>query len=386
MTLNNSFDVIVIGVGSMGSATSYYLAKRGYKVLGLEQFDISHEFGSHAGQSRIIRKAYFEHPGYVPLLERAYENWEALEWETGKQVYYKTGLLYAGNPNNEMIKGVERSAGLYNIDLDQVNIAAAADQFPQFKFPDDFEILLEPEAGFITPEKAIRLYASQAKKNGAAIHSNEKVINWEKERNTILVKTDKQTYQCDKLIITAGAWAGKMIPGLVDKIKVTRQFVAWIKTKNDDQFELNKFPCWMISDDEKHGCYYGFPLLDTEKFGEPAGLKLAHHFPNEVTDPDKVDRLTTEKDIQNLNYCLNKYLPGVFDSILHTKICLYANSPDEDFIIDKLPGYEENVSIACGFSGHGFKFASVVGEILADLAIEGRSDLPIEFLNANRFV
>jgi len=386
MTLNNSFDVIVIGVGSMGSATSYYLAKRGYKVLGLEQFDISHEFGSHAGQSRIIRKAYFEHPGYVPLLERAYENWEALEWETGKQVYYKTGLLYAGNPNNEMIKGVERSAGLYNIDLDQMNIAAAVDQFPQFKFPDDFEILFEPEAGFITPEKAIRLYASQAKKNGAAIHSNEKVIDWKKDKNIILLKTDKQTYQCDKLIITAGAWAGKMIPGLADKIKVTRQFVAWIKTKNDDQFELNKFPCWMISDDEKHGCYYGFPLLDTEKFGEPAGLKLAHHFPNEVTDPDKVDRLTTEKDIQNLNYCLNKYLPGVFDSILHTKICLYANSPDENFIIDKLPGYEENVSIACGFSGHGFKFASVVGEILADLAIEGRSDLPIEFLNAKRFV
>ena len=386
MTLNNSFDVIVIGVGSMGSATSYYLAKRGYKVLGLEQFDISHEFGSHAGQSRIIRKAYFEHPGYVPLLERAYENWEALEWETGKQVYYKTGLLYAGNPNNEMIKGVERSAGLYNIDLDQMNIAAAADQFPQFKFPDDFEILFEPEAGFITPEKAIRLYASQAKKNGAAIHSNEKVIDWKKDKNIILLKTDKQTYQCDKLIITAGAWAGKMIPGLADKIKVTRQFVAWIKTKNDDQFELNKFPCWMISDDEKHGCYYGFPLLDTEKFGEPAGLKLAHHFPNEVTDPDKVDRLTTEKDIQNLNYCLNKYLPGVFDSILHTKICLYANSPDENFIIDKLPGYEENVSIACGFSGHGFKFASVVGEILADLAIEGRSEHPIEFLNAKRFV
>jgi len=386
MTLNNSFDVIVIGVGSMGSATSYYLAKRGYKVLGLEQFDIPHEFGSHAGQSRIIRKAYFEHPGYVPLLERAYENWEALEWETGKQVYYKTGLLYAGNPNNEMIKGVERSAGLYNIDLDQMNIAAAVDQFPQFKFPDDFEILFEPEAGFITPEKAIRLYASQAKKNGAAIHSNEKVIDWKKDKNIILLKTDKQTYQCDKLIITAGAWAGKMIPGLADRIKVTRQFVAWIKTKNDDQFELNKFPCWMISDDEKHGCYYGFPLLDTEKFGEPSGLKLAHHFPNEVTDPDKVDRLTTEKDIQNLNYCLNKYLPGVFDSILHTKICLYANSPDENFIIDKLPGYEENVSIACGFSGHGFKFASVVGEILADLAIEGRSDLPIEFLNANRFV
>lgn len=385
MTANTSFDFIVIGVGSMGSAACYYLSKRGHKVLGLEQFDISHEFGSHAGQSRIIRKAYFEHPDYVPLLERAYQNWKTLEWETGKQVYYKTGLLYAGKATNEMIAGVERAAGMYNIDLDELNDIAAADQFPQFKFPEDFEILFEPEAGFITPEKSIRLYAKQAKHYGATIHSNEKVIEWVKNENSVIVKTDKETYQCNKLIITAGAWAGKMIPGFDNKIKVTRQFVAWVKTKNDDLFALNKFPCWMIGDDKKHGCYYGFPLLDMEKFGEPAGLKLAHHFPLQVTDPDHVNRQTTEEDIENVKYCLNKYLPGAFDSILSSKICLYANSPDENFIIDLLPGYEENVSIACGFSGHGFKFASVVGEILADLAIDGKTNLPIGFLNANRF-
>jgi len=385
MTLNNSFDVIVIGVGSMGSATCYFLAKRGYKVLGLEQFDISHEFGSHAGQSRIIRKAYFEHPDYVPLLEKAYKNWNDLEQETGEELYFKTGLLYAGTSNNEMIKGVKQSAALYNIELELLNNADTVKRFPQFLFPRNFEILFEPEAGFLPPERSIRLYASQAKKNGATINTNEKVIGWKKDGTNIVVKTDKNSYQCNKLIITTGAWAGKMIPGFSDKIKVTRQFVAWIKTKDDIQFALNNFPCWMVSDDEKHGCYYGFPLLDTKKFGEPAGLKLAHHFPKEVTDPDKVDRQTTENDIQNLKYCLDKYLPGVFDSILSTKICLYANSPDENFIIDKLPGYEENVSIACGFSGHGFKFSSVVGEILADLAIEGRSDLPIEFLNANRF-
>jgi len=392
MTLNNSFDVIVIGVGSMGSATCYFLAKRGYKVLGLEQFDISHEFGSHAGQSRIIRKAYFEHPDYVPLLEKAYKNWNDLEQETGEELYFKTGLLYAGTSNNEMIKGVKQSAALYNIELEQLNNADTVKRFPQFLFPRNFEILFEPEAGFLPPERSIRLYASQAKKNGATINTNEKVIEWsegtpseKKDGTNIIVKTDKNSYQCNKLIITTGAWAGKMIPGFSDKIKVTRQFVAWIKTKDDIQFALNNFPCWMVSDDEKHGCYYGFPLLDTKKFGEPAGLKLAHHFQKEVTNPDKVDRQTTENDIQNLKYCLDKYLPGVFDSILSTKICLYANSPDENFIIDKLPGYEENVSIACGFSGHGFKFSSVVGEILADLAIEGRSDLPIEFLNANRF-
>ena len=369
----------------MGSAACYYVSKRGHKVLGLEQFDISHELGSHAGQSRIIRKAYFEHPDYVPLLERAYQNWKTLEWETEKQVYFRTGLLYAGQPENVIITGVERSAGLYNISLDDLNSLAAADQFPPFRFPEDFEILFEPDAGFITPERSIRLYAKQAKHYGATIHSNEKVIEWKIEGNSVIVKTDKETYQCSKLVITAGAWAGKMIPGLASKIKVTRQFVAWIKTKNDDQFALNKFPCWMIGDDKKQGCYYGFPLLDTEKFGEPAGLKLAHHLPAQITDPDHVNRQTTDEDMEDLKYCLNKYLPGTFESVLSTKICLYANSPDENFIIDHLPGYHETVSIACGFSGHGFKFASVVGEMLAELAIDGKTNLPIQFLRATRF-
>ena len=380
-----SFDVIVIGVGSMGSATCYYLSKRGYKVLGLEQFDISHEFGSHAGQSRIIRKAYFEHPDYVPLLERAYENWKILEEGTSEQLYFKTGLLYAGTSNNEMIKGVKRSAALYNIELEILKVTDATKRFHPFAFPEDFEILVEPGAGFIPPEKAIRLYAAQAKQNGALIRPNEKVIEWKREGSNIIVTTNRDSYQCNKLIITTGAWAGKMIPGFADKIKVTRQFVAWIKPNNEKQFVLNNFPCWMIGDNEKHGCYYGFPILDTKIFGEPAGLKLAHHFPKEVTDPDKVDRRTTENDIQNLKYCLDKYLPGVFDSVLSTKICLYGNSPDENFIIDELPGFENNVSIACGFSGHGFKFASVIGEILADLAIDGKTDLPIDFLNAKRF-
>ncbi|HET9744286.1 MAG TPA: N-methyl-L-tryptophan oxidase [Chitinophagaceae bacterium] len=380
-----SFDVIVIGVGSMGSATCCDVARRGYKVLGLEQFDISHELGSHAGQTRIIRKAYFEHPDYVPLLEKAYKNWNHMEQETSEQVYFKTGLLYAGSSKNEIIKGARLAASLYNIPLEQLNISTASTRFPQFSFPKHFEIMFESEAGFITPEKAIRLYTAEAKKNGAVIHTHEKVIEWSKDGSDVIVKTEKDTYHANKLIITAGAWAGKVIPAMADKIRVTRQFVAWIKTKEDKKFALNNFPCWMIGDDEKPGCYYGFPLLDTEKFGEPAGLKLAHHFPFQPTDPDHVNRETTNEDIENLKYCLDRYLPGVFDSVLHTKICLYGNSPDENFIIDKLPGYEENVSIACGFSGHGFKFASVVGEILADLAIDGQTSLPIEFLNAGRF-
>ena len=154
MSINNSFDIIVIGVGSMGSSTCYYLAQRGYKVLGLEQFTISHEFGSHVGQSRIIRKAYFEHPDYVPLMGKAYENWKTLEKATGEQIYFRTGLLYAGNSTNEIIKGIKLAASLYNIELEKINMDASSRRFPSFVFPETFEALFEPEAGFIPPRKS----------------------------------------------------------------------------------------------------------------------------------------------------------------------------------------------------------------------------------------
>ena len=379
------FDVIVIGVGSMGSSACYYLSKRGYKVVGLEQFNTPHEQGSHAGQSRIIRKAYFEHPDYVPLLNKAYKNWKDLEDETNTKIYYRTGLAYFGKPGNEMMKGVKYSASLYNIPVENLNASSATKRFPEFRIPPGFEIVFEPEAGFIIPEKAILLYKQQAIQQGAEINTKEKVIEWKKEGNNIIVVTDKNMYQCKKLIITAGAWAGKMIPGFADKIKVTRQFVAWIKPKKENDFTLNNFPCWMIADEEKPGAYYGFPVLPAATAEGPAGLKLAYHYPGVITDPDNVHRQTIPGDIENLTWFLNKYLPGTFESVIAAKICLYANSPDENFIIDKLPGFEEQVTIACGFSGHGFKFASVVGEILADLAMEGTTTHPIDFLSAKRF-
>lgn len=378
------FDVIVIGVGSMGSSACYHLAKRGYKVLGLEQFDITHEYGSHAGQSRIIRKAYFENPDYVPLLKRAYENWKGFEAETGTQLFFKTGLLYFGPPGNLLIKGVKQSASLYNIEANEISRAEINKQFSQFKIPQNFQTLFEPDAGFVTPEKTIRLYVQQAIKNGCEIHANEKVIEWKKEGSGISVATGKNIYHCQKLIITAGAWAGKMIPGFAETIKVTRQFIAWIKPKNWDAYSFSKFPCWLMTDDTKPGCYYGFPILPKPGFEGPGGLKIAHHHPAVETAPEHVNRQMTKDDEDNLRSAFNKYFNDDFGSVLSYKICLYANSPDEDFIIDKLPGYEEQVIIACGFSGHGFKFVPVVGEILADLATGGRTNLPIEFLGLKR--
>jgi sarcosine oxidase len=381
----SSFDVIVIGVGSMGSSACYHLASRGCNVLGLEQFGIAHEFGAHAGQSRIIRKAYFENSDYVPLLERAYTNWHALEAETGIQIYFKTGLVYFGPADHLLIKGVKQSASLYNVVLENVDRASAIKRFPSFHIPNDFEILFEPEAGFVTPENAIRLFAKHATGKGAEIHAQEKVIEWKQEGHGVVVTTDQNVYSCKKVIITAGPWAGKMIPTLSGKLKITRQFVAWINPKKWSDFGLGNFPCWLMTDETSRGCYYGFPILNELKFGPPRGLKVAHHYPARETDPDHVDRQMTQEDREDLNYVLHKYLPGCFESLLSYKICLYANSPDEDFIIDKLPGFEDHVSIACGFSGHGFKFASVVGEILADLALDGETKLPIGFLSAKRF-
>jgi len=368
----------------MGSSTCYFLSQRGYKVLGLEQFDISHEFGSHAGQSRIIRKAYFEHSDYVPLLNRAYENWKKLEDETGEQIYFRTGLVYFGPPEHQVIKGSKQSAYLYGIEIETLDASLSAERFPQFNIPGDFECLHEPDAGFLTPEKAIRLYAQQAKKHGAEIHIKEKVLDWKKDGDGIAVRTNKDEYRCTRLVITAGAWAGKMIPSFREKLKITRQFVAWIDVNEENDFRLGNFPCWLIADNKKPGAYYGFPILPTEKFGQPAGLKLAHHHPDGETDPDAVNRKPTNGDEENLKYALDKYFPGRLNSLLTSKICLYANSPDVNFIIDKLPGYED-VVIACGFSGHGFKFVSVVGEILADLATNGKTELPIDFLSTKRF-
>ncbi|MCA6500520.1 MAG: N-methyl-L-tryptophan oxidase [Chitinophagaceae bacterium] len=377
------FDVIVLGVGSMGAATCYQLAERGYKVLGLEQFDIPHELGSHGGQSRIIRKAYAEHPDYVPLLERAYQNWKSLEEITGEQVYFKTGLLYSGKTNDPFIKGVKLSSEKYNIPVEELSQVDAQKRYPQFKLPDGNKQLLEPDAGFVTPERSILLFTEQAIKKGALIRTREKVNDWKRVQGTITVTTDKGQYCAKKLVITAGPWGGKMIPQLARHLTVTKQIIAWMKPKKWDDFTLGNFPCWII----EHGGhdYYGFPILPEDKPGGPSGMKLAVHFPlGEPTDPDAVNRKIRDVDEKVLIDALQLLIPDGYESTLSLKTCLYTNSPDQHFIIDHLPGYEKDVAIAAGFSGHGFKFVSVVGEVMADLAMNGQCNLPIEFLSIGR--
>jgi sarcosine oxidase len=382
--MTKEFDVIVIGVGSMGSSTCYQLASRGVSVLGLEQFSVPHDQGSHAGQSRIIRKAYFEHADYVPLLERAYDNWKHLEAITGSQVYFPTGLLYAGKPDEILIKGVKHSSEKYNVPIESVSKQELVKRFPQFQVPDDYEVLFEPDAGFVTPERAVSLYVDQAIKAGATIHSNEQTRSWKQNETSIEVVTNKGTYLCKKLVITAGAWTDKMLPELSTRLQVTRQVIAWVNPSTQKLFELGNFPCWLIDDHTQAGMYYGFPVLSTDKFGTPAGLKVAHHYPGSPTQVESVDRSVTKEEEELLVKSLTKFLPNGYESMSVLKTCLYTNTPDENFIIDFVPESNKHVIMAAGFSGHGFKFVSVVGEIVADLSIMGSTQLRIEFLAVSR--
>lgn len=383
---HNSFDVIVLGVGSMGSATCFHLARRGLKVLGLEQFSIPHDQGSHAGQSRIIRKAYFEHPDYVPLLERAYQNWQDLEKLTDTPLYHETGLLYYGPPEDEMMQGVKSSAKTYDVPLEVLNQDHNQNRFPQITVPSHYEGLLEPGAGFLPPERAILLYTDQAIKQGAVIKTQEKVLSWKKNPGGgVTVISDKGTYHAAKLVITAGPWAGHFIPQLQPKLQVTRQVLAWVIPKNPQPFELGQLPCWMIVDEVNPGILYGFPIMPVGQFNGPIGFKAGYHVPGQVSDPDRIEREVSQEEEQKIIDALLRFFPESYQSTHVLKTCLYTYTPDENFVIDFLPGFDQDVVIAAGFSGHGFKFASVVGEILADLSAEGATALPIGFLNASRF-
>jgi sarcosine oxidase len=378
-----NYDVIVIGVGSMGSAVCYHLAQNGAKVLGIEQFHSPHEHGSHTGQTRIIRKAYFEHPGYVPLLERAYENWHRIEELTGSRLYFKTGLLYIGQPGHSVIKGVKHASSLCGIAINETD--GNAFSYPQFKIHKDQTAILEQDAGFLLPEKTVNTYIELAIQQGAAIHSNEVVLDWEKKDGSIQVKTNKTFYSCARLVITAGAWMKKMAKDISKHLRITRQFLIWVQPSDTEPYSSPHFPCWMIARSNGEGVFYGFPYLNDPTIAGPAGLKFGLHYPGPETDPSHVNRDVTKKEIEAVVDELSDNLPIAKTPVVAVKTCLYSNSPDEDFIIDMLPAYDNDVIIAAGFSGHGFKFVSVIGEILAELAIEGKTKFPLEFLSLRRF-
>jgi sarcosine oxidase len=376
--MGERYDVIVIGVGGMGSAACYHLARRGVRVLGLEQFNIPHDRGSSHGHSRMIRTAYYEHPDYVPLLQRAWGLWKQLEDESLVKVLHQTGGLYLGPPNGELVAGSLASSRTHNLAHDLLTRDEVRSQFPQFRVPEDWIGLLEHQAGYLLPELAISAHVHLAMRHGADVRGDEPVMRWETSTAGATVTTSKGTYEAGEIVFCGGAWSDKLVRDLGVPLVVTRQVLGWVQPRRRDLFLFGVLPVWAI-DNGDGTIYYGFPLIP-----ESAGLKLAHHGRGSRVDPDTIEREPQPGDEETFRPALKKYLPDADGPVVSMRICMYTNSPDGHFILDRHPRHS-HVTIACGFSGHGFKFCSVIGEALADLAAKGMTELPIAFLGLERF-
>lgn len=380
---DQSYDVIVVGVGSMGASTCYQLARAGLKILGLEARSIVNDNSSHSGQTRIVRKAYFEHPDYVPLLESVYQGWKELEEVSGSQFYFPTGLAYFGKSSHPQMEAVKDSADSYGIPLKKLDQKDQQNQLPQFAMPSGYETLIEPEAGFVLTDQVIQTYRELATESGVLFREWESVTQWKFIGTDIQVETNRRKYICKKLILTAGAGSTAILPRNFPSLKVTRQLIFWWKIRNPKLVSYPNFPCWLIAREDGKGSYYGFPLLDA-KFGPTKGLKVAYHYPGEEYTEGM--ELKVDREIQEVKQIMTQYMPGILKEIDEVTTCLYTNTEDEDFIIDFLPESSKSVVVATGFSGHGFKFVPVIGKILRDLVLNGKTEHPIDFLNTSRFV
>ena len=337
----------------------------------------------------MIRQSYYEHPDYVPLLRRAYELWDELEAAAGsfqsepERILHLTGGLYLGPPHGSIVEGALAAARAHDLPHDLLEAEEVTARFPAFRVPEGFRGFFEEKAGFLVPELAVAAHAEQARAHGAELRTNEPILEWATSAEGVTVRTSTGTYQAGHLVVTAGAWNGPLLRDLEVELSVTRQVLAWFNPPGDvEPLSLGRFPCWFLETDPPYG-HYGFPMLSSGQ----GGLKIALHKPGEAIDPDHLGadaHEVREEEVVALREILRACIPGGDGPLLATRTCLYTNSADSHFILGAHPGHQ-HLSIAAGFSGHGFKFASVMGEILADLATDGTTSHPIEFLSPNRF-
>nr|WP_197718367.1 N-methyl-L-tryptophan oxidase [Gordonia insulae] len=376
---DKTYDVIVIGLGGMGSAAAYHLARRGQRVLGLEKFTPAHDRGSSHGGSRIIRQSYFEDPAYVPLLLRSYELWQELAESTGLEVYRTTGGLFVGPPDSLTVAGSQRAALEWDLPHEILEAADIRRRFPSFD-PADGEIALyEANAGFARPEMTVQAHLDLAAREGADLHFGEAVTDWHDSPSGVRVTSGNAVYHADQLVICPGAWAPEVLSDLGIPITIERQVLYWLEPAGgtaafDDQ------PIF-ISENTEGQQIYGFPAID----GPDGGVKVAFFRKGQECTPDTIDRTVHPDEIDAMRDRVTELLPDLSGPAVHTATCMYSNTPDEHFVISR-PAHLTNVTVACGFSGHGFKFVPVVGEVLADLATSGTTTHPIALFDPARLV
>lgn len=372
--------MLVVGLGAMGGATAYRLSRRGARVRGFDRFHPPHDRGSSHGETRIIREAYFEHPLYVPLLQRAYETWHELEDEADRELLRVTGGLMIGPPDGNLVPGARKSALTHGLPHEELSPSEVAARFPAFRLPEGSTALHEPRAGFLHPERCVEAHLDLASELGARLHFGERVEAWEADGSGVRVRTDRREYAGDRLVLCAGAWAADLLPVLRDHLQVERAVQHWFAPRSEaDAAELapDRFPVF-VWEHEPEAFWYGCPEV-------VAGVKVARHYGGEITDPDTVERDVSQEEVVGLRDLLRDYLRPAAGEHLRSEVCLYTNTPDRHFLVDLHPEHDR-VVVASPCSGHGFKFASVMGEILADLATDGQTRWDLSPFALDRFV
>jgi sarcosine oxidase len=369
-------DVIVLGLGAMGAATVGHLSSRGMSVIGIDRYQPGHRYGSSHGKTRIIREAYFEAPEYVPLVRRAYQLWRELENDTGVKLLNIHGLLTVGAEDSELVNGVLKSSEMYGIACETLDRAEIVRRFPGAVPATDMRGVFEPTGGVLDPEQCIRVYLEQARAAGVTIRDGERVMSWSSTASGVEVRTDQETYRASHLVVAAGPWTSTVLPDLNLPLECWRVFYAHYDSVKRDLFTPDVFPISLW--DTPQGDFYSIPYLPGQ------GMKVGRHDAGEVVDPETMKQTVDVAELRSQTEAIDRYMPGSTGRVLEAETCIYTVTPDHNFIIDRHPEHN-NVSFACGFSGHGFKFASVIGEIMADLVEHGRSEHPIGFLSADRF-
>ncbi|MGD9480199.1 N-methyl-L-tryptophan oxidase [Shinella sp. G-2] len=371
------FDVAVIGLGAMGSAAASFAAARGARVLGLEAHFPAHALSSSHGDSRLIRLGYFEDPSYVPLLKRAYENWRALEARLRADILTVTGVLQIGRPDSKIVSGTKASCDLHGLTHEILDKGEMARRYPAFALEDGEIGLLDPQGGYIRPEAAIMGYLKLAAEDGAELHFGEKVVAIEPDEHGVDIRTTTGAYRARKVIVATGAWIAELVPELRPHAVPIRQVVAWYQPEDGFVAAPGRMPCF-LRDEGENGSYFGFPAIGID------GVKIGRHAHfREPIDPTLANPPVNDADTALLDTFARKRLPMAASVRLRATTCRYTMLPSEDFLLDFSPSHR-NVLVSSACSGHGFKFTSVVGEILSDLALDGGSRLPTSLFSFER--
>jgi len=359
----------------MGAASSYNLAKRGLRVLNIERFGVNHTFGSSHGKTRIIRLAYYEDPRYVPLLRRAHSSWRELESKSGKRLLRVTGGLMIGKPDGELVKGVLKSAAAHGIQHERLTATEVERRFEAFMLEDEFGAVYEESAGVLSAEECVRAFVGLGSEEGCEYRFSEQVRKWKSTAEGVEVETPAGTQTAAKLVFCAGPWNGGLLPGLLP-LRVERQVPLWFSSRGKDCFSPSKMPIFIMEEDVSK-FYYGLPDV-----GE--GVKVARTHGGEPVDPDGVRREVTEGDIAPVRGFVSRRLKGLDGNPVASTTCLYTNTPDLNFAVGLHPS-DGKVVLMSACSGHGFKFASVLGEVAADFVARGSTSYDIGFLDPGRF-